>query len=97
MRTHRVEIFGHAYGLRVDASDEHVQRVAQLVDTRMREVAGRTRSVATVQIAVLAALELASDLLEQQEAHRDLLEQVESRCAVLVRSIDEQAPEVRSW
>ena len=92
MRTHRVEIFGQQYGLRAEASEEHVRQVARLVDERMREVASRTRAVATLQIAVLAALDLASDLLEEREARRALVRSVESRCAGLVRRIDEQVP-----
>jgi len=93
VNAYRVEIFGQTYGLRSQAAEEHVQRVARLVDARMREVAAQTRSVATVQIAVLAALELASDLLDEQENQRRLLECVESRCAELVRRIDSRVPE----
>ncbi|GAB6064095.1 hypothetical protein JCM30394_28260 [Deferrisoma palaeochoriense] len=93
MNAHRVEIFGQAYGLRSEAPEEHVQKVARLVDARMREVAAHTRSVATVQIAVLAALDLASDLLEEQENRRKLLETVESRCAEMIRRIDSRVPQ----
>ncbi len=95
MRTHRVEIFGQQYGLRAEVSEEHVRQVARLVDERMRDVASRTRAVATLQIAVLAALDLASDLLEEREARQALVRSVESRCAGLVRRIDEQVPAAR--
>jgi cell division protein ZapA len=58
-----VTIFDQPYRLRVSSGgDEHVRRVAGLVDERMREVAAHMRSLDVTRIAVLAALNLADEL-----------------------------------
>ena len=90
----QVEIFGQTYSLRADADELHVRKVADLVDLKMREVANGSRSVSTLQIAVLAAMDLASDLLQQNGADEDLREQVEARSGALLARIDELVGEV---
>jgi len=89
-----VEIFGQTYPLRTDADAEHVRRVAELVDAKMREAAGASRSVSTLQIAVLAAMDLASELLHAQSASADWANQVEKRSDSMARLIDNLIPAV---
>ena len=89
-----VEIFGQAYVLRADADEEHVRKVADLVDSKMREVAAVTRSVSTIQIAVLAALDIASELLQGQTASERFATLMEAQSESLVRRIDSVIPEV---
>jgi cell division protein ZapA len=58
-----VTIFDQPYRLRSGrGGDEHVRRVAGLVDERMREVASHMRSLDVTRIAVLAALNIADEL-----------------------------------
>lgn len=90
---HQVEIFGQPYSLRADVEGEHVRRVAELVDRKMREVAAAARSVATLQIAVLAAMDLASELLLERDASREREAELEERHACLAQRIDNLIPE----
>ena len=94
MKGVQVEIFGQTYSLRADADEEHVRKVADLVDLKMREVADGSHSVSTLQIAVLAAMDLASDLLQKRNGDDDLLRQVESRSEALMARIDALVGEV---
>jgi cell division protein ZapA len=57
-----VTIFDQPYRLRSGRGDEHLRRVASLVDERMREVATHMKSLDMTRIAVLAALNLADEL-----------------------------------
>jgi cell division protein ZapA (FtsZ GTPase activity inhibitor) len=57
-----VTIFDQPYRLRSGRGDEHLRRVAGLVDERMREVATHMKSLDMTRIAVLAALNLADEL-----------------------------------
>ncbi len=57
-----IKIMGHEYRVRSDADAEHLQQVASYVDGVLREVSGSTTDPQSA--AVLAALNLASDLLE---------------------------------
>lgn len=93
---YQVEIFGQTYTLRADADEEHVRRVAEFVDLKMREVAAASRSVSTQQIAVLAALDIASEFLQGRAAAERLSTEVEARSADMVRRIADLMSEVRA-
>ena len=58
-----VNIFGQEYSVRGGADGEHVQRVAAYVDERMREVARSSNQVSSVRVAILAAMNIADELL----------------------------------
>lgn len=58
-----MDIFGQDYTLKSEAEDGHIQRVADLVDRKMREVSMSTNSKNTVNIAILAALNMADEYL----------------------------------
>ena len=60
-----VRILGEEYPIIGVADPAHISRVADLVDTRMQEIALQSRTQARDKIAILTALSLASELLEQ--------------------------------
>ena len=68
-----VEIFGSTYHVRGDKDPELLQELAGLVDGKMREIAQQVSTVDTGKIAILAALNIADELLQcrkQQEGER---------------------------
>jgi cell division protein ZapA len=56
-----VQIYDQTYHLS-GQNAEHVRRLAELVDDRMRAVAAHGRTVDSLRVAVLAALNLADEL-----------------------------------
>lgn len=58
-----VEIFDQSYSVR-GADPEHVKAVAAFVDKEMREVSRASGAVDSVRIAVLAALNIADELIQ---------------------------------
>lgn len=70
----QVEIFGATYRVRGEQDGERLQELAEIVDRKMRDIGGQLPSLAdSGKIAVLAALNLADDLLhcqQQQEGER---------------------------
>lgn len=89
-----VEIFGRRYTLRSEAGEEHVKQVAEMVDARMREVAGAGLAVSPLQAAVLAALHLASELQRAEAETARLAAHVEARAEALNSRIRSLVPEV---
>jgi cell division protein ZapA len=89
-----VQIFGQIYALRADADEEHVKKVADLVDSKMREVAAGSQSVSTLQIAVLAALDIASEFLQSDTASERFTTMIEARSEAMAQRIDALIPEV---
>ncbi len=62
----RVKIFNQTYDMRADDSD-YVERLAHLVDERMLEISQLTPTVDSLKVAILAALNIADELLAVQE------------------------------
>ena len=62
-----VRIAGKEYRIRSDADGEWLQRVAQYVDQSLRQIRERTRTVDSLDVAVLAALNLAREVMELRE------------------------------
>jgi len=62
-----VSIYDQTYHLS-GQNVEHVRGLAELVDARMRAVAAQGRTVDSLRVAVLAALNLADELSQAEQA-----------------------------
>lgn len=60
----RVQILGEEYSLRTDASAEHTRAVAEYLDRAVRSVVNAGMVVETQKAAILAALQITSELFE---------------------------------
>ncbi len=63
-----VRILGQEYRIRSDADEEWLQHVAACVDTAMDQVRERTKTVDTLDVALLTCLNLAREVLELRES-----------------------------
>lgn len=95
-----VEIYDQTY--RLNGNDrEYIERLAATVDTKMRAVAAQGRTVDSLRVAVLAALNLADELarLEQRYAavttSGDTVASIRSRAHSLNGLLDEVLGEKR--
>jgi cell division protein ZapA len=84
-----VEIYDQTYHLS-GQDDEHIRKLAALVDAKMRAVAAHGRTVDSLRVAVLAALNLADELLQAQESGSGAAARVgQARAASLRGLLDE--------
>lgn len=83
-RSVKVDIFGNDYILKADTDDGHIQKVADLVDQKMREVSLSTNSKNTINIAILAALNIADEYLNI----KDEKDKAETKARELMQLID---------
>jgi cell division protein ZapA len=63
----QITVFNQTYRVVSTDGGERAARVAQLVDARMREVASQITTHEVAKIAIIAALDIADDLLRLQE------------------------------
>lgn len=88
-RVTEVEIFGERYALRATDSPEYLNRVADYVDGKFREVAKEGPALTPVKVAVLASLNIADDLFKRDEAkqraERELLARIDGIFQLLQR------------
>lgn len=87
-----VEIFGAIYHVRGEQDQQHLLRLAEMVDQKMREISEKAPTVDTGKIAILAALNLADELLQcnnQQEGERvEIMEKVAELTKVLTEALN---------
>jgi cell division protein ZapA len=66
-----VEIYDQPYHLR-GQDPVYIERLANLVDTKMRAVAAQGTTVDSLRVAVLAAINIADEYMTLQSRHRAL-------------------------
>jgi cell division protein ZapA len=66
-----VDIYDQAYRLR-GPDPAYIQKLAEIVDTKMRAVAAQGKTVDSLRVAVLAALNIADELSALEERYRQL-------------------------
>jgi cell division protein ZapA (FtsZ GTPase activity inhibitor) len=80
-RSVSVRILGHEYRIRTDSDPASLARVADLVDETMERLRDRTGAVDSLDLAIMAALNLARDLMaerSQRQTGARYVERVES-------------------
>ena len=83
-----IKVFGQTYTVKTDAEEDYIQEVAKYVNEKMEEVLKKTKSVSTVNVAILTALNIADDLLREKEKRTALLREVGAKSKDLVEKID---------
>ena len=67
LRSIKVSIFGRDYNIRGDSNSEYIRTVAAHVDSVMRDIADKTGSLSASRIAILAALNIADEMLKERQ------------------------------
>lgn len=88
-----VSIYDQTYHL-MGQDSEHIRRLAELVDAKMRAVASQGRTVDSLRVAVLAALNLADELSRSGGAE---LRDGHSRALTLRGMLDEVLEDERKF
>ncbi|MBO8138393.1 MAG: cell division protein ZapA [Desulfotomaculum sp.] len=78
-----VEICGEYYTLKGKEPPEYIQKVAQYVNRKIKQVAGRNPRLSVTKAAVLAAINIADELNKLQEDYDNL-----------VKIMDESIPDI---
>jgi len=73
-----VNIAGYALTVRTERSEEHMARLAETLNGRVREIQKSGGTANYLNIVMLAAMELADEVLTFDDRLRELREQVET-------------------
>jgi len=87
-RVIEIKVFGQTFSVKTDSDEDHIQAVARYVNEKMEEVVKKTRSVSTLNVAILTALNIAEELLKEKEQRKALLREVEVKSKDLVDKIN---------
>ncbi len=89
-RSVNVTIFGREYTLRGDAERAYVEKVAALVDEKMREISDQSNIASTSKVAILVAVNLADELLRERQKHQQALNLLDERTGQITAYLDKE-------
>ncbi len=87
-RSVEIKVFGQTYTVKTEAEEDHIREVAKYVNEKMDEILKKTRSVSTLNVAILTALNIADDFLKEREKRMATLREIEVRTKDLAEKID---------
>ena len=90
----RVEIYDQTYQLR-GSDPEYIGRLADFVDTKMRQIAQQASTVDSLRVAVLAALNIADEYLVLKQKYDGIANDYHVRAEQLSGALDEVLDEAR--
>jgi cell division protein ZapA len=84
-----VQIMGHEYPVEANPGDElYVNRLAQFVEEKMREMKQDSKIVDSYKLAVMAAMNITDELFRLQEAKGSSSKVFDSRAEEWIRILD---------
>lgn len=88
-----VTIFGNDYRvISDDLNTERIKEVAEIVDTKMKEIHREFPLPSTTKIAVLACLNLVDDYLRREDQFNKKISEMDEKVKSLILKIDEAVP-----
>ncbi len=85
-----VRIAGEEHTIRSNAEPEYTRRCASLVDERIQEIRAKSGLIEGHKAAILAALSIADELFQSEEAVETVRREVASRAANLTRRLESE-------
>jgi len=84
----RVKILDHDYLIRTDGEEAEVQKIAQFVNNRFREIKDSTEALSERKTAILAAFDIASEYFQLLKDRDHLIKDIQKRAQALNYQID---------
>jgi cell division protein ZapA len=88
----KVEILGREYSVRSDEGEDRIKKIAAFVDQKMKAVAEGTKTVSTLNVAILTAMDIANEYFDALDGQSQLARRIELKSSQLVELINSQIP-----
>jgi cell division protein ZapA len=85
----KIDIYDQSYNVNAAENEEYIKELAAYVDAKMREVAEATRTVDSLKVAVLAAVNIADEMFTVRERQKQIegpLRKRVEKCVALVET-----------
>jgi cell division protein ZapA len=87
-KSYDIRILGQEISVLSDAEDENVANVVQFVNKKMEEVLQSAGNLKTLDVAILAALNISEELLKLKGVNKEFCDQLECRAEKLIQLIE---------
>ena len=93
-----VNIYGQDYVLKSAADDEYINKIAEYVNSKMKEIekSGLDANSQQLKIAVLSAMNIADELLQSLEKNSSIISTIETKGNSFIEYIDDRINEIES-
>jgi cell division protein ZapA len=88
-KSYKISILGQDLSVLSDAEDEQVANVVQFVNNKIEEVMQSKDGLKTLNVAILAALNISEELLKLKGMNKELCENMETRAEKLIQLIED--------
>lgn len=89
-RTIEITIMGQKFMVRSDSDESYIQRVAEFVNEKIIEISAKTKAIPSLQVVMLAAMNVADELLKSREEHGRKVVGLEKKIEGMIELIDLQ-------
>lgn len=89
-RTVEVSIMGQKFLVRSDSDENYVERVAEFVNSKVAEITSKSKSIPSLNVIILAAMNIADDFIRSRDHRKDALTGVEKKLQGMIELIDLQ-------
>lgn len=86
-----IKVMGQKFVIRSDSTEEYVNEVATFVDQKMNEIIKNSKAVASLNVAILAAMNIADEYLKFRSQSERQHTQVEKKIKDVIELIDLQS------
>jgi len=86
----KIDIYGKSYNLKSSSGDVSLEEAGAYVDAKMHELAEARKKTPSLDLAVLAALNIAQELLELQKLAQGKEQAQEEKIGRLVEALENE-------
>lgn len=85
-----IKVMGQKFMVRSESSEEYINAVADFVDQKITEIVKGSKSVASLNVAILAAMNIADEFMKYREQKDKQVSKVEEKIKTVIELIDLQ-------
>jgi cell division protein ZapA len=87
-KQYHIRVLGEDIAVLSDSGDEYVETVVHYVNDKVKEIQNAARTINTLHVAILAALNIADEYYKVKGIKEDICHQMESRSEKLIHLIN---------
>lgn len=86
--TFEVTLLNQKFSLKSETDEKYVQRVADYVNKKLFDIQDKTKSVSSLNIALLAALNIADDFFKMKNGGKDKVQEAKTHMKEIINLIE---------
>ena len=84
----KLNVLGKEYSIKSDLEKRYLNELGEYLNQKVEEVLKTTKTVATLNVLVLAAMDIANDYFQVRNLREELTDRVEEKSGNLIDYID---------